>query len=161
VARRLEAGEFKTVAEAERAAGIGRPKMTPVEKVFSSYFRLTQVEKWQLEDKIRGEPGDAVGDSGCFDKSRALNLLTTSLLGYRRDVKTVLKAVIDPTGKDHPWKYFAYDKAGNWTECRYEKFDDYLSRWSRMNVQQLRDVFHGDAEVLHLLDVACGFDAEH
>jgi hypothetical protein len=53
VARRLEAGEFKTVAEAERAAGIGRPKMTPVEKVKRAYSKLSDDEKHRFLDEIQ------------------------------------------------------------------------------------------------------------
>jgi hypothetical protein len=90
-----------------------------------------------------------------FEKSRALKLLSTSAIGYVDDVRLILKSVIDPTGKQHPWKYFAYDRAGQWTECRYEEFTDYLKRWSRLNLQQLRDLFRSDAEITDLLDVAC------
>ena len=45
IAERLINGEFKTVAAAERAAGIGKPKMTAVEKVVKAFDRLSDEEK--------------------------------------------------------------------------------------------------------------------
>ena len=45
IAERLEAGEFKSVSEAERAAGISRPKMSNLEKFQRAYFRLSIVDQ--------------------------------------------------------------------------------------------------------------------
>jgi len=54
VAKRLVDGEFKNVSEAERAAGIGRKKMSAVEKVFNAYNRLGDSEKDEFDEMMRG-----------------------------------------------------------------------------------------------------------
>jgi hypothetical protein len=49
IAARIETGEFKTVSEAERAAGIaGREKLTPVQKIVNAIERLSDDEKAEL-----------------------------------------------------------------------------------------------------------------
>ena len=45
-------GEFKTVAAAERAAGIGKPKMTAVEKVVKAFDRLSDEEKLEFKKQV-------------------------------------------------------------------------------------------------------------
>lgn len=45
IAQRLMDGEFKSVSEAERAAGMDRPLMSPVEKLVRAYQRLSDDEK--------------------------------------------------------------------------------------------------------------------
>jgi len=45
VAERLEAGEFKNVAEAERAAGCGPATLTRVQRVMRAFERLSEDEQ--------------------------------------------------------------------------------------------------------------------
>lgn len=49
VAQRLMDGEFKSVSAAERAAGIGKPLKSNVEKVFAAILRLTPEEQDELK----------------------------------------------------------------------------------------------------------------
>ena len=43
VAKRVEAGEFRTVAAAERAAGIGRPVMSRLDRVIAAFQEHTEI----------------------------------------------------------------------------------------------------------------------
>lgn len=52
IAQRLEAGEFKFVSEAERAAGIRGGRMTPEEKVWRAYERLSPDEQERHRRKL-------------------------------------------------------------------------------------------------------------
>ena len=49
VAQRLMDGEFKSVSEAERAAGLSRPLLSNVEKVKRAYDRLSDDEKSEFD----------------------------------------------------------------------------------------------------------------
>ncbi|HEA26301.1 MAG TPA: hypothetical protein ENH92_04185 [Ectothiorhodospiraceae bacterium] len=49
VAQQLIDGEFKSVSEAERAAGIARPLLSNVEKVIRAYGRLSEDEKVEFK----------------------------------------------------------------------------------------------------------------
>ena len=89
-----------------------------------------------------------------FKQSRALKNISTNTKTYVREVAEILRLVIDPTGKEHPWRCFEYEKAGVVTRCEYETFNEYLGQWSRLTLKQLKDLFHADAAILDLLDVA-------
>jgi len=89
-----------------------------------------------------------------FVRSRALKSISTTTKTYVRDVADILRAVINPHGAPHPFQSFEYDKAGAVTRCEYRTFGAYLDDWSRLTLAQLRDLFHNDAEVTNLLDVA-------
>jgi hypothetical protein len=89
-----------------------------------------------------------------FKQSRALKNISTNTKTYVREVREILRAVINPAGPPHPWQSFDYEKAGINTHCEYRTFTEYLDKWSRMTLQQLRDLFHADTAVLDLLDVA-------
>ena len=49
IAQRLMDGEFKSVSAAEREAGIGKPLLTPVEKIIRLYDKLSPQDKLTLE----------------------------------------------------------------------------------------------------------------
>lgn len=55
-AERLQAGEFKTVREAERAAGFPvPPKLTPLERVLAAFNRLSQDDKSEFLRRAKAE----------------------------------------------------------------------------------------------------------
>ena len=45
-------GKYKSVSEAERAAGIGKPLLTPVEKIIRAYSRLSDDDKRKVIEGI-------------------------------------------------------------------------------------------------------------
>lgn len=89
-----------------------------------------------------------------FVRSRALKSISTTTKTYVRDVADILRVVINPQGAPHPFQSFEYDKAGSVKRCEYRTFTAYLDDWSRLTLAQLRDLFHNDAEITNLLDVA-------
>jgi len=91
-----------------------------------------------------------------FKQSRALKTISTDTKTYVRTVRDILRKVINPDGPRHPWQSFDYEKAGIMTHCEYRTFTEYLDKWSRLTLKQLRDLFHNDAEITNLLDVATG-----
>ena len=92
--------------------------------------------------------------SEVFKQSRALKTISTDTKTYVRTVRDILRKVINPDGPPHPWQSFDYEKAGIMTHCEYRTFTEYLDKWSRLTLKQLRDLFHNDAEITNLLDVA-------
>jgi len=49
IAQRLMDGEFKSVSEAERAAGVGKPLMSPVQKVVNMINKLSVEDRAELK----------------------------------------------------------------------------------------------------------------
>ena len=53
LAERIMAGEFKSVSEAERAAGLRPPKATDLEKFQRAYFRLSIADQVSAKDWLK------------------------------------------------------------------------------------------------------------
>lgn len=63
VAKRVEAGEFKKVADAERAAGIGRPVMSKLDRVIAAFQRLSSDDQAKFMELAESRTQNPIGSS--------------------------------------------------------------------------------------------------
>ncbi len=72
----------------------------------------------------------------------------------REIIKVVLttdKPILLKDGNEYPWQGF--DNPSISREYDYETFPEFLKKWSKYNVDDLRDIYRDDIELLNMLDV--------
>lgn len=99
-----------------------------------------------------------LNDDQIWGASSALSKTTRSTKGYVQDVRKCLTIIIDSdanTGDMHPFHGWTYTVGNTERTVAYSTFEEYLAKWCRFTLEELRDLFCRDVEILNLLDIAC------
>ena len=81
-----------------------------------------------------------------------LQSITSQSQGFRKMLKDSLIILLKPIDGEYPWSKFSWNTGQGSRTDTFSSFPDYLEKWSRYTMADLRDIFRNDNVILDKLD---------